>query len=274
MLMNPQPNFWFGLFLAMGCTLCLAGAIALWIPLRVRRITRVIIVLCILLAGLILYVHFGPYYVHTRAEITNEFDELVQQQKWAELANKLPSLEGDSNLHDVWLYFRGVLLRHSGPRTSDPDQYLSLVPQDSDLFEYAQMERANGLVTNPNDVRLRDSIVEALLRARMKNSLYFVLRLQPPSEPSHDEVMDLYEEFVALHKELFDFEHMRPRITYKPSIPVSFRVVSVGTIPGCTLLFFLRRLETAYRDCVLSDVAVVSSQYDLLRRSVRRSELE
>jgi hypothetical protein len=207
-----------------------------------------------------------------RSQIKAELTKLAQSRAWDTLAKKLPSVEIDPTLRDVGLYFRGLL--YTNARTGpDPERFLSQVPQESDLFSEAQRTRLYNYARAP-DERLSKAIIDSLDRANLRNPIYYTLRLQPPPHLSHNEVTDLYDDFVRRHRDLFDFTEMKHSMQFQVGDYVEFDMNTVFDIPGCVLLFLSRQIHAAHYECLKGRKRVVLAQYDKLTRNIDSNRLD
>jgi len=239
-----------------------------------------ILILSLIIGGLGSYATVKQYHREhqlppkTKNQVIDELTTLAQRRDWTSIDATLSSLERDSNFRDVVLYFRGIIYSNAHPTSIDPDQYLSLVPQDSTLFSNAQRVRLANWAANPND-RLKNAIVDSMERANLKTPVYFRLRLEtPPPTTSYHDIANLYEEFVGRYHEIFDFNEMKPAIRAQAGTPMYVNLFDLQEIPGCTLLFILREIEAARQECRVTAVNDALAQYEVLVRNIDNAKLE
>jgi hypothetical protein len=209
---------------------------------------------------------------HKRSKIKAEMTKLAQGKEWGSLAKILPSVEIDPALRDVGLYFRGLLYTNARP-APDPERFLSQVPQESDLFSETQRTRLHNYALAPNE-QLSKAILDSLDRANLRNPIYYTLRLMPPPQLSHREIMGLYEDFVRRHRDLFDFTEMKPVMRGQVGVYLEIDLNTVADIPGCVLLFIARQLHTAHYECLKGRKRVVLSEYDKLTKNINSKTLD
>lgn len=237
----------------------------------VKPIIAVTTVSCLCLLALIVATFVTPHSApQTRAHVAAELTELAQNNQWDLLAKRLSSIESDPNLHDLGLYFRGMLYEDAiekGSLAPDPERYLSQVSQESEFFSDAQRLRLHDFALTHNP-ELKIAIIKTLDRANLRNPVYYTLRLEPPPTLSYREIAALYSEFMERHSNVFDFNEMTPRIRGRVGVYMEADLNDQYQVPACVLLFLLRELQTARSECRKEPLQSIWDSYENLTKHI------
>jgi hypothetical protein len=238
-----------------------------------KRIIVITAVPCLCLAVIFIVTLLVPH-LATRAQVIAELTKLAQSDRWDLIAKQLPTIESDPKLHDVGLYFRGMLYEDAiekGSPVPEPERYLSQVPQDSEFFSDAQRLRLRYFEVT-HSTQLKAAIIDTLDRANLHNPVYFTLRLQPPPALSYREITALHGELVERYSNVFDFGQMTPYIRGRKGVYLSIDLNDLEQIPACVLLFLLRELQTSRFECLNEPQQTISDSYDNLTKRISDAE--
>ena len=213
-----------------------------------------------------LWLFFRPI---SRQQVKAELSVLAKAKAWNQLAEKLPSVEEDPALHDVGLYFRGLLYSSASPGP-DPERYLAQIPPGSDMFKLAQWVRLSAWSKAPTEERAA-VIAESLERASLRNPIYYRLRLAK-REMSYADIAALDAQFVQVHQPFFDFSAMKHHAVRLVGVYVEEDLNDVTAIPACTILFLYREIDAARRECLPEKSRDASTRYDALATNLGRED--
>jgi hypothetical protein len=216
---------------------------------------------------------FGYFTWQSRTRTINQLTALASKRDWSTLSTRLARIEVDHapELHDVDLYFRGILFSNFYPGP-DPERYLAQIPPDSDLFESAQEIRLHNYARAPS-VELGTAIMNSLDRASLRNHIYYALRLELSPNLTFDEISPIYDEFATRYRNLFDFTNMKSNISVYQGVPMQVDIKDVFEAPGCVLLFLYSELYAAHRECLVDREREILSRYDMLMKNVGNAVL-
>jgi hypothetical protein len=201
----------------------------------------------------------------TRAELIAELGQMVRRQAWPELGGRLMNIEANPSLRDVTLHFRGALLMNMRPMQQDPEQFLSMVPPDSDLYYSAQILRLENWAQSPVQVSLAASIADSMERANARYAMYYRFRLVNPTL-TYTDVQTLYTDFRQRHASTFDFNQMKHVIQLTVGRPIAFSLEEATRVEAATVLFLVRLMETAHAACRADDMKAALTSYEMLRK--------
>jgi hypothetical protein len=166
-------------------------------------------------------------------------------------------------MKDVALYFRGVL-HSTRPTQIDPEQVLSLVPPESDLYYPAQELRLSNWSQSPVRLRLATGIADSLDRANARYRMYYSLRLVNRSL-RYAGISILYDDFRGRHGNVFDFARMKSGVIRAvQGMPVDVNLTEVMRVEAATVLFLIRLIETAHAECLGKQKTDALTSYDAL----------
>lgn len=196
-----------------------------------------------------------------RADLIAELTTAGQKKDWDAIAKRLPTFEGEPAFRDIGLYFRGLLYSNARP-APDPEQYLSQVPQESQLFIQAQWLRLHNWSATPNE-QLANAIMSSLDKASRRNPIYYRLRLNS-GNLSYNEIAAMYQEFVERYRYVFDFAQFKHVIQAQIGVYMEVEVNESFEIPACVLLFLARLIETSHKECIEDRKRAAVAQYTAL----------
>jgi hypothetical protein len=208
----------------------------------------------------------------SREEIVATLTLFAQKGDWDGLTKEMQSLESNPSMHDLVLYFTGMMDMNSNP-APDPDRYLSQVPEDSDFFEKAQELRVNLYVWGRHDPQLKASILDALAHAGLRNSFYYRLRLEPPFQ-SFTGIRDLQNEFMRDNQSVFNFSTLKLEVSMHPGVRLEVSADDVMEAPACLMLFYLEEMEAAQNECLAASKAEIWRNYKRLVQNVDPSLMQ
>jgi hypothetical protein len=234
-----------------------------------RKLYRRLCAQLVLAAVLILVGKFA--WPQSRESIEAQLNHLSEKGDWKSVEGKLKTIEGETTMHDVELYFRGLLYLNVNPAT-DPERFLSQVPKSSDLFAAAQRLRLKRYATT-HQPELKDAIISTLDRAGIRNPVYFRLKLEPPPYLSYKQIVALYADFVRRNQYMFNFSTFNPELHATVGVYFSVDMNDVFEVPGCIGLFLQRELVTAQHECLAEQKDQATANYHRLVRTTGQREL-
>lgn len=215
----------------------------------------------LLLAAILVWSGFALW-PPNRDKIVRDLIIISVKNDWGLLEKKLKTIHDNPSFRDIDLFFTGVLLSNARPGP-DPDRYLSQVPPESDLFPLAQRKRYENYCSNPTKQHAL-AIINTMERASLRNSIYYTLRLNIAPPLTHREILALYEEYIKRNKDIYDFNNMKYKIQGTVGLPFWADLYDIMDIPGCSLLFSLRILQTSHQECITDNVILTIAIYDNL----------
>lgn len=234
-----------------------------------NRLSRRISALILVAAGLLVFAY--QIWPPSRDRIINDLATMAGKNDWTGVTEKLREIEREISLHDVVLYFRGLMYL-AGTPAHDPDRFLTQIPQDSDLFANAQRLRLQRYSTT-KDQELKRSIIESLDRAGLRNPVYYRLKLDPPPYLSFKELLTLYADFEEHDGYLFNAQTFKAEIRAIVGRPFEVSRYDAFEVPGCIVLFFNCEIGAAQRECLGDKKSEIYQRYQVLRNNLGVQEL-